>query len=125
MKPILAALAASVLAGCATTSTGTSAAQQDFLKAVDAASTLNNTTVSLLDSLARSGTVPAATNLKVLAITDKVQAALELATTAYKAGDQATGLAKLAAGAAAVAQLQTCIIAPATLVTCLQGVTLP
>lgn len=128
IKPALMALAfiaagfvgVQDLTGCATTS-GT----PTFYQLISAAGQVNNTVLTTLDSLVKTKAVSSSTASGILAVTDKVQAALTLANTAYAAGDQPTAQAKLTAASAALAGVQGCLTQPATLVTCLQGVKAP
>jgi len=110
------------LTGCATTATG---AAPSFNQLVSAAGQVDNTILTTVDSLVKSKGLTSAQAGSILNITDKVQAALTLANTAYAANDQATATAKLAAASAALASVQACLTSPATLPTCLQGVTAP
>jgi hypothetical protein len=111
-----------VVAGCATNGT---AKAPTFLDLVNDASGLNNTVVSTTDTLVKSKTLTAVQATAVLAITDKVQAALTVANQAYVANNQATAVAKLSAAMAAVAGAQACLTQPATFTQCLIGVSAP
>lgn len=119
MKWIVPALLA-MIAGCATTS-----ASQDFLTSMYAASSLNNTVLTTVDSLAKQKAVSTDQVNSVLAVTDKAQAALTLANTLYAAGNAQGAAAKLAAAAGTLTQVQSCLAVPASLVVCLQGVSTP
>lgn len=114
-----AAVTGHILQGCVTN------AAQTFEQSMLAASTLNNTVVQSVDSLAKQNAISRATGESIITITGQVQAALNLANAAYTAGNQATATAKLAAAAGAIAQVQACLTVPSTLVTCLQGVSTP
>ena len=115
-----AAICSTQLTGCATTGTAPT-----FNQLVSAAGQVDNTVLATVDSLVNSKAISSAQASAILAITDKVQAALTLANTANAAGNQATAQAKLTAASAALASIQGCLTAPSTLAVCLQGVTAP
>jgi hypothetical protein len=122
VKNILAliALLSTGIVGCATTGT-----TQTFNQLVLSAGTVDDTVVKTVDSLVKSKGLTSTQATSILAITDKVQAALTLANTAYNAGDQTTATAKLSAATAALSGIQACLTMPSTLAVCLQGVNAP
>ena len=96
-----------------------------FLDLVNDASGLNNAVITTTDALVKNKVLTAAQATAVIVVTDKVQAALVAANTAYNANNQSTAVAKLSAAAAAVAGAQACLTQPATFTQCLIGVSPP
>jgi hypothetical protein len=111
-------LGAQDLTACATTT-------PSFNQLVSAAGQVDNTVLATVDSLVKSKSISSTQATAILAVADKVQAALTLANTANAAGQQGTAQAKLTAASAALAAIQGCLTAPSTLTVCLQGVSAP
>lgn len=118
--PLLSLLAIGNFSGCASTPS----AAQSFEDSVYAAAKINVTVISTLDGLVKTHAVSSTQASAILAITDKVQATLNLANSAYTAGNSGSATSMLSTAAAALASVQACLTAPASLSTCLQSVTL-
>jgi hypothetical protein len=114
------ALLALLLVGCATTST------QTFNQIALSVGTLADTAVNTTDSLLNSKTITSAQAQAVKTVTDEVAAAVNVANTAYVAGNLPTANAKIAAASAAIIAAQACLAEPAAqLVTCLAAIGAP
>lgn len=94
-----------------------------FNKVVYAAGSVNDTAVKLIGTSVQSGAITSDQATAAVAVTDKVQAALVLADTTFKGGNQADASAKVASAMSAVIKVEACLTGPkANLTICLQGI---
>lgn len=114
------------LAGCATTG-ATAAPGQTFEQIVTTAASADDVALKTIGNLAASRVLTSDQATTGVKVTDAIHAALNLAQVSYSAGDETTAESKIAAAAAALAQVQVCIAtgAKVPIATCLAGVTAP
>ena len=119
---VLSLILAAAPFGLTACATNAQALNQSLL----ATATLNNTAVTTTDTLVKTGVISPSDATGVLAVTDKIDAALALANAASAAGQISTATTGLSAISAALQALQACLGgAPSAIVTCLQGVPAP
>jgi hypothetical protein len=94
-----------LLAGCATTSTGT------FTQALSAAEAADDAIVVAATSLLQSGTITSTQAKKILTITDGINASLTIANNAYTAGNLTSASAQLTTVTTLLTTVQGCISA--------------
>jgi hypothetical protein len=119
---MIAVAATLEIAACATQA---AKAAPTFNQLVTAASGVDDTVIGLSKSLYDQKVLTAAQVKAVIAITDKIQASLTLANTAFVAGNQTSATTGLTQASQAIAAVQVCLTNPATLVTCLSSVNPP
>ena len=113
-----------VCVGCATTPSASTT--QTFNQIALSVGTVADTAVKTTDALLNAKTISSTQASAVKAITDKVEAAIAVANTAYVAGNLPTANAKIAAASAAVIAAQACLAEPsAQLIACIAGIPAP
>lgn len=110
-----------------TACTATPATTQTFNQIVVTTEGTDDAAVKAVSSLLSQGVIKPADAAAAQKITDQISAALQIANTAFVAGNESTADAKIAAAASAVIALQACLVSGAKtpVLTCLQGITLP